>query len=113
MEDILKKIAAADWTAITEMMHKQGYAIIPKLLADLESERLKENFVSPEGYRKTVVMEREHIYPYLAPIGNAWMKALNMETRFPDVLTELLARVSEVHSGERYALGIIFHDALT
>lgn len=118
MEDILKKIAAADWTAITEMMHKQGYAIIPKLLPDLESERLKENFVSLEGYRKTVVMERyrfglgvykyfnyplpdviqcirEHIYPYLAPIGNAWMKALNMETRFPDVLTELLAQCAE------------------
>ncbi|WEK21029.1 MAG: 2OG-Fe(II) oxygenase [Candidatus Pedobacter colombiensis] len=114
MEDIVKKIAAIDWTATTEAMHTRGYVVVQNLLSDLECEHLKGNFGNTEGYRKTVVMERyrfglgvykyfnyplpdiiqrirEHIYPRLVPIANAWMKALHIETRFPDHLSELLA----------------------
>lgn len=96
-------------------MHDKGYAIIPNLLSSMECETLKENYDDPKLYRKTIVMERyrfglgeykyfnyslpdliqtirETIYPKLAPIANAWMKALNIVECFPDTLSELQAR---------------------
>ena len=106
MTEIIQKIENADWPAITEVMHKNGYAIIPNLLSDKECEDLIANYDNPAAYRKTVVMERyrfgsgeykyfnyplpdiiqtirTNIYPKLAPIANTWFKVLNIDRRFP------------------------------
>ncbi len=113
MENIIKKIENTDWDNITERMNQNGFAIIPQLLTDRQCEELKEGYNNTVLYRKTVVMERyrfglgeykyfnyplpdiiqtvrTNIYPHLAPIANAWFKALNIDQQFPLSHAELL-----------------------
>jgi uncharacterized protein len=114
MKDIESKIMDLNWNQIAGDMHQKGYALIPNLLTDRQSEELKTGYNDPDAYRKTVVMERyrfglgeykyfnyplpaiiqslrETIYPKLVPIANEWMNVLKIETRFPETLSELLA----------------------
>lgn len=113
MQEIIKKIENAHWQNITEAMDQNGYAIIPNLLSDQQCQALKAAYSNPTLYRKTVVMERfrfgsgeykyfnyplpeliqqirTSIYPKLAPIANAWFRALNMDKQFPLQHAELL-----------------------
>jgi uncharacterized protein len=113
MKYLSEKIGELDWQNIADAMHQKGYATIPKLLNEQDCEELKSNYNNPDAYRKTVVMERyrfglgeykyfnyplpsiiqairEHIYPHLTPIANTWMQVLNIATRFPDKLGDLL-----------------------
>lgn len=106
MTNIVEKINSIDWQYITESMHQNGYASIPKLLSDEECDSLIANYDLHPLYRKTVVMARHrfglgeykyfnyplpeliqtirsHIYPYLAPIANSWFNALHIDTQFP------------------------------
>lgn len=118
MQDTVKKIENADWYNITEMMHQNGYAILPNVLSSAQCEALKAAYHNPTSYRKTVVMERYRfglgeykyfnyplpdiiqqirtaIYPKLATIANAWFKALAMDTQFPLQHTALLQQCKE------------------
>jgi len=118
MNDLNKKLESLNWQEITQSMHEKGYAIIPKLLSDEQSESLKSNYTNTDSYRKTVIMERyrfglgeykyfsyplpdliqqirETIYPKLAPVANAWMKVLNINTTFPEIFAELQALCHE------------------
>lgn len=113
MQNIATKIVSVDWQNITEEMHYKGFAIISNLLTNKQCEELKDDYGNPNGYRKTVVMERyrfglgeykyfnyplpgliqairENVYPKLAPIANAWFRALNIDKVFPDTHQELL-----------------------
>ncbi|WP_294957609.1 2OG-Fe(II) oxygenase [uncultured Flavobacterium sp.] len=106
-------IESLNWENITELMHENGFAILDNMLSNEECESLKANYPNPDLYRKTVVMERYRfglgeykyfdyplpdliqnirsaIYPKLAPIANSWMKALNINTVFPNQHQELL-----------------------
>ena len=108
-----EKIDSIDWQSITLEMHEKGYAIVPKLLSNEQCNELISGYNTQQSYRKTVVMERyrfglgeykyfkyplpnlinsirESVYPKLAPITNAWMKALNIATTFPDTHQQLL-----------------------
>lgn len=99
---------------ITEDMHSKGYSIVPGFLTHDECDHLKTGYDDDSLYRKTVVMERyrfglgeykyfnyplpelintvrEHLYPTLSVIANAWMNALNINTAFPKTLHELQA----------------------
>lgn len=103
---------------ITQEMHAKGYAILPELLNNEQCETLKLGYNNDALYRKTVVMERyrfglgeykyfhyplpdliqtirTEIYSKLAPIANAWMQALNINTVFPDTHKELLKQCHE------------------
>ncbi|MEO8237705.1 MAG: 2OG-Fe(II) oxygenase [Flavobacterium sp.] len=116
-----EKIISLNWDSITESMHEKGFAIIPDLLDNKQCEALKADYSNPALYRKTVVMERYRfglgeykyfnyplpeliqtirtsIYPKLAPIANAWMKALNINTVFPKTHGELL---KQCHQNEQ------------
>ncbi|RYJ40531.1 2OG-Fe(II) oxygenase [Flavobacterium beibuense] len=118
MQDIIQKIESIDWTNITESMHQNGYAIIESLLTKEQCESLKANYNDSNLYRKTVTMARHRfglgeykyfdyplpdiiqtlrttIYPYLAPIANAWFKALKIEREFPSLHEELLKQCHE------------------
>lgn len=115
MKNIQSKIASLNWDSITESMHENGFAIIPKLLDNNQCEILKADYSNLNLYRKTVVMERYRfglgeykyfnyplpdlienirtlIYPKLATVANSWMKALNINTVFPETHAELLAQ---------------------
>ncbi|MCJ7932212.1 MAG: 2OG-Fe(II) oxygenase [Chryseobacterium sp.] len=106
MTDIIQRIKSADWPDITETMHQKGYVVISSLLSDHECEILRSSYEDSGLYRKTVVMARHrfglgeykyydyplpgliqtlrtHMYPYLAPIANAWFKALHIDLSFP------------------------------
>ncbi len=113
--EIKQKIASTDWQKVVEEMHEKGFAIISNLLINEHCAEMIDNYNKPNAYRKTVVMERyrfglgeykyfnyplpnliqsirESIYPKLAPIANAWMKVLNIDTIFPSTHQELLER---------------------
>lgn len=115
MEKILTRLATTDWLAKTEEMNTKGYAILPKLISEIQCQELIEGYDTPEVYRKTVVMERyrfglgeykyfsyplpkiiqtirESVYPKIAPIANLWMKVLKMDTTFPETFNELQSR---------------------
>ena len=117
VENLIQKIKAANWSQITEAMHQNGYAIIPGLLSNDHSEGRKENYNNSNLCRKTVVMERYRfglgeykyfeyplpgiiqtvratIYPYLAPIANAWFRVLNIDRQFPPSHETLLEECS-------------------
>lgn len=110
---IKQKLQEINWNLIADKMHEKGFAVIPKLLSDEQCEMLKAGYNDPTAYRKTVVMERyrfglgeykyfnyplpgiiqqirKALYPHLAPIANAWFKALNIDTQFPPAHQELL-----------------------
>lgn len=118
MNDIATKIESVDWQNFTEEMHDKGFAIIPNFLTNNECEELKSEYSNPGLYRKTVVMERyrfglgeykyfnyplpnliqtirTNIYPKLAPIANAWFKALSINKIFPAKHQELLNQCHE------------------
>ena len=118
MKDIIKKIESTDWKNIAESMHQNGYTIIQNLLTIEQCESLKANYNDSNLYRKTVIMARYRfglgeykyfnyplpdviqtvratIYPYLAPIANAWFKALKIEREFPSLHEELLKQCHE------------------
>jgi len=128
MNDIIQKIEVIDWQNITETMHRNGYAIISKLLSDAQCESLKAEYDNPILYRKTVVMARyrfglgeykyfnyplpdfiqtirTHIYPHLTSIANTWFKALNINTTFPLEHTALLQQCHE--NGQKKATVLI------
>lgn len=129
MQTIIQKIEAADWGSITEAMHQKGYAILSDLLTEEESEVLKADYDHPNLYRKTVVMARHRfglgeykyfnyplpdliqtirtcIYPHLAPIANAWFRALKIETQFPLEHSQLL-RQCHVNGQEKATVLIL------
>lgn len=114
MQNTIERISSANWEIVTASMHEKGFAVLPRILNDEACEELKRNYNNRDAYRKTVVMERyrfglgeykyfnyplpepiqhirESVYPNLAPIANAWMAVLNMDTRFPETLHELQA----------------------
>lgn len=115
---ITQKLQNTDWELVANEMHEKGFAIIPNILTDEECSELIRNYDNPNAYRKTVVMERyrfglgeykyfnyplpdiiqqirTNIYPHLAPIANAWFKALNVDRQFPKTHQELLQQCHE------------------
>jgi len=128
MQTVTQKIEDAAWGNITEEMHQNGYAILPGLLTEEQCEALKVEYDNPNLYRKTVVMARHRfglgeykyfnyplpeliqtirtsIYPYLAPIANAWFSALKIHTQFPLEHSELLRKCHQ--SGQQEATVLI------
>lgn len=115
MKTVEEKIAAADWQRVTESMHDQGYAVLKNILTAEDCAGLISNYQNPDGYRKTVMMERYRfgigeykyfnyplpalvqsirttVYPRLAPIANTWMKVLQLDNQYPLLHEEFLAR---------------------
>jgi hypothetical protein len=109
----MDKISEINWQILTEEMHEKGFTIIPNFLSSDQCIQLINEYNNANTYRKTVVMERyrfglgeykyfnyplpdliqqirTNIYPQLAPIANAWFKALNIDKQFPIQHVELL-----------------------
>ena len=121
MDTMTNKIAQLDWPFVTSEMHEKGYVLVPGFLSDQQCEDVIDQYESPEGFRKTVIMERyrfglgeykyfayplpkmvqvlrKHLYSKLVPIANTWMQMLNLEKRFPYTLQELHA---ECHANQQ------------
>ncbi len=108
MKNTIEQLNAADWPLVTETLHDKGYAVLPGILPPEACHALIVAYDEPHWYRKTITMERyrfglgeykyfayplppliqlirETVYTQLAPVANAWMKALNIDTVFPAV----------------------------
>jgi len=106
MISVVNTLEQLDWQGIADSLHQKGFALQSRLFDEASCQSLIDDYANPNAYRKTVVMARhrfglgeykyyryplpdsiqtlrEHIYAYLAPIGNAWMNALNIDGQFP------------------------------
>jgi uncharacterized protein len=109
------RIAALDWDRITDDLHARGFAPTGRLLNDRECDELIGNYCNESRYRSKVVMARhgfgqgeyqyfsyplpesiaalrENFYPKLAPIANAWHRAMHLDTRYPTTLDAMIDR---------------------
>ena len=123
MKSLQERIGNANWPSIADALNEKGFAIIPRMLTDKDCRQLIDQYRDPSVYRKTVSMERyrfgkgeykyysyplpdtirqirQHIYPFLAPIANGWMKVLNSNKTFPvsfDALQSLCHQQKQIH----------------
>lgn len=115
---IQQRIAGLDWPAIQAALHAQGHATTGPLLTTAEAATLAAGYAQEAPYRSRVVMARhgfgrgeykyfsyplpplieqlrQHLYPHLVPVANAWQAALGQATRYPADLSDMLARCHE------------------
>lgn len=118
MNNIIKRLQAKDWQTAAESLTDKGYAVVREVLTPEECKELITAYQSDNSYRKTISMERyrfgmgeykyfqyplpqlitdirETVYPYIAPVANQWMKALNIDKHFPATHQELKALCHE------------------
>lgn len=107
------RIAAADWTTVTEQMNDLGCASVPGILTPDECRSLSALYPQAERFRSTVDMQRvrfgsgqyryfdtpvpelvaqlrEAFYPHLVPIARDWADKLGWQAPWPDTLPEWL-----------------------
>lgn len=116
------RLEALDWEAIESALWEQGFACTPRLLAPRECAALAGLYDRERLFRKTVDMERHRFgvghyryfadplpplvetlrreaYRRLAPVANAWERALGRPARWPAELAA--ARVLCARNGQR------------
>jgi uncharacterized protein len=109
-----KRVAAADWAAVTAEVDEYGCALLPPLLTAAECARLAAMWDEPEHFRATVNLRRhrfgdngdyhyfaspfpepvqalrEALYPRLLPIARDWAARLGRDPEWPSTLAEWL-----------------------
>jgi hypothetical protein len=109
------RLAAADWARIADDLDARGSAVVPALLSQEECLAHAALYAEPTHFRSRVVMARHGygrgeyhyfayplpslvaglrttLYPPLARIANLWQAAMKLETRFPPLHADFLAR---------------------
>lgn len=112
------RVGAIDWERASNDLDQRGNAVAERLLSPGECESLAAMYEEESRFRSRVVMARHgfgrgeyryfqyplpdilaelrsSIYPRLAPITNRWNQAMGIETRYPDVHADFLARCHE------------------
>ena len=108
------KIDQLPWNQICKALNEKGFATIPGFVDHSTCNELIGLYEVEGIHRKTVVMERHrfglgeykyfdyplpswisnlriNMYPFLAPLANQWMKALNFETHYPATYKDFLS----------------------
>jgi uncharacterized protein len=116
--ELSARVEQLDWSRITEELHTHGFARTEALLVPDECRALIATYDEESRFRNRVVMARhgfgqgeykyfsyplpdviatlrENFYSKLAPIANAWNQAMNLDIRYPDVLSAMLKRCHE------------------
>ena len=115
MNTFEKKVAAADWAAVTEEVDDYGCALLPRLLTATECAKIIAWWDEQERFRATVNLRRhrfgdngdyryfaepfpepvqalrEALYPRLLPIARDWAGRLGWDAEWPDTLADWLA----------------------
>jgi hypothetical protein len=112
---IAARVAALDWQSLTLALDRDGYALMPSLLARDECRSIAAMFDAKQRFRSRIVMERQGfgsgeykyfayplpttvaglraaLYRRLAPVANRWNEALGIEVRYPPGHAEFLDR---------------------
>jgi hypothetical protein len=100
------RVDAVDWLKVHADLDAQGWAIVPKLLADAEADAIAGLYHQEQGFRSQVIMNRHGFgrgeykyfsyplppliqalrtaaYPHLAPLANQWHERMGKDVRFP------------------------------
>jgi uncharacterized protein len=109
------RVAAIDWSRVSEALDAQGCAVVEGLLTRSECDGLSRLYDRDEMFRSRVVMAkhgfgrgeykyfayplpavvaelRASLYPQLVPIANRWNDVLGIETTYPDDHTSFIER---------------------
>lgn len=107
-----------NWEQVTLELHQKGFTILKALLNETECQQLAAEYGNAKHYRKTINMERYRfgageykyfsyplppliqtlrtgIYPYLMPVANLWMKALQLPVVYPQTHEAFLEQCRE------------------
>ncbi|MFI5184385.1 MAG: 2OG-Fe(II) oxygenase [Vicinamibacteria bacterium] len=118
LAEISARVQAFDWTKVSSELDEDGWALVGGLLTDGECESLARLYGDEGRFRSRVVMERQQfgrgeykyfahplpeivtglrteLYPSLAPIANRWNGLMRIDTRYPRVHADFLARCHE------------------
>jgi hypothetical protein len=103
---LTSRVAAFDWDRVSADLDREGWAILPGLLAPDECDTVAAMYGPSDAFRSHVAMARygfgqgEYryfayplpplveglrcaLYPRLAPIANDWYERMGMDVRFP------------------------------
>jgi hypothetical protein len=109
----VRALAAAEWEEVGTSLDAVGFAVVPRLLDAEVCARIRAWYGQSRLFRSRVVMARhgfgqgeyqyfayplpalvdglrQQLYKHLAPVANAWSKALGVETRYPPELEAFL-----------------------
>jgi hypothetical protein len=115
IEGFEARLNRIDWHEVTEELDHYGCATIARLLAPDECETLTALYAREDLYRSRVVMARHgfgrgeykyygyplpdvigalraEVYPHLVPIANRWNGIMGLDTRFPALHADFIAR---------------------
>jgi uncharacterized protein len=118
----MERTRAIDWERVTRDLDAQGCAVLERLLEPEQCAELAALYPDDDRFRSRVVMGRHGfgrgeykyfnyplpelvaglrsaLYPNLAPVGNRWNSALNIDVRYPATHADFLARCHE--AGQR------------
>ncbi len=108
-----RRVDSGDWNAITAEVNEYGGALLPQLLTDAETARIRSLYEDDQHFRATVNMGRHRfgqgeyryfklpypepverlkqaLYPRLMPIARDWHAKLGRPAPWPDTLDEWL-----------------------
>src|SRR5882757_4450427 len=113
MDKYERRVAGADWDAVTAEVNDLGCALLPQLLTPTEAGRIAALYDEVKHFRATIEMARHRfgegqyryfdrpfpepverlkqaLYPRLLPIARDWYGKLGRPTPWPDTLNEWL-----------------------
>lgn len=113
--DVAERIGAIDWHNVYADLDRQGWAILPGLLAFSECDATSALYGPNDRFRSHVVMARHGfgqgeyryfayplpplveqlrstLYPRLVPLANAWHERMAIDARFPAEHADFLER---------------------
>lgn len=108
-------IDSRDWEKTRAELNDTGWSLLTGMLSSAEADAVAASYSNAAGFRSTVVMARHGfgrgeykyfsyplppivselragLYPHLSPIANHWNELMGIDTRFPNVHEEFIAR---------------------
>ena len=126
------RVDSADWSAITAELDEFGGALLPRLLTDAETSRIRGLYEDDGCFRSTVNLGRHRfgegeyryfktpypepverlrhaLYPRLLPIARQWWARLGRPAPWPDSLEEWLAMCHDAGQTKSTAILLRYH----
>ncbi|HET8728693.1 MAG TPA: 2OG-Fe(II) oxygenase, partial [Alphaproteobacteria bacterium] len=109
----VERVGAYDWNALARELNDHGCAVLESLLSPEECGGIAALYPQEQHFRSHVVMARHGfgkgeyryfkyplpgilgelrtaLYPWLAPVANAWNERMNVDMRYPESHADFL-----------------------